>query len=213
MEENSEMKKGVILLLIGVILLSFAGCGLPIDIDSLSISKNSQYVLEPKTCKTLIGGTPAEAETVLANSHWVEGHFQSAVEDEEGNLVLTLSKKDKEHWENHINQVINNRIELDAADGYKFIVGDDYKSIETHTTKEVYLADGYNIMRISLFCGIMQMLNGEDINNWYIDIKMVDLETGALIKEVRFPENNLNVTDEDWERALNGAEDDFATVK
>lgn len=168
--------------------------------------EENQYIFKPQTCKNFFGCNPAEASDVLKNSYWVQGHYQSAVEDEMGNFVLTLSEEDKEHWRNYISQLIQKRSELDASEGYQFLVSNDYKSIESHTTREVYLAAGFNIIDISAFCGLMQMLNGEDINNWYVDVKMVDLDTGIVIAEAKIPKETVKVNDEDWDRALNNAE-------
>lgn len=200
------MKRIFVILVFVLILQYVSGCVVLEDRNSITFQENSQYVLKPITCKSFFGCQPKEAEQVLINSYWAEGHFQSAIVDEKGNLILTLSKEDIEHWSNYINQLIQKRSELDAGDGCRFIVDDDYKSIESHVTKELYPAAGYNIGYISIFCGIMQMLNGNDFNNWYVDIKMFDVETEILIQESRFPVEKFEVSNEDWDRALNSAE-------
>ena len=53
----------------------------------------------------------------------------------------------------------------------------------------------------------MQMLNGEDPNEWWVDIKYVDIETGNTVLECKdFPRTSreYNLKAEDWEKAREG---------
>lgn len=168
---------------------------------SIVLSGDHQYVLSVKTCNTFFRCKPEEAEQSLNAYGWTVGRFQSAVEDENGNLVLTLSDSDVEYWKNYIDEEIKDRYRLNALDGCLFIVTDSYHKIEAQTKRELYMADGFNISYISLYCGIMQMLNGENPNEWYVDIEMIDVESGKTVKTGRVP-STFTVTDEDWDKAL-----------
>ena len=55
--------------------------------------------------------------------------------------------------------------------------------------------------------GIMQMLNGTDPNEWYVDITVKDVETGITIKTGRLPDDgSFSLNEEDWDKALGSVE-------
>lgn len=201
------MKKIKIIVILFVLAFLMVGCDNDNKKEITKNSENKEYVLNAKTCKTLMGCSPDEANKTLKESYWVQGHFQSAKVDERGNLVLVLSDEDIEHWKNHINQLFEKKSTAEETDGFKFLVDDDYKCIETYVNKEVYSAAGFDLIFMSVYCGIMQMLNGENPNEWYVDLRMYDVETETLIAEARFPDESMSVNDEDWDRALKNGEE------
>ena len=59
----------------------------------------------------------------------------------------------------------------------------------------------------TIWCATMQMLNGEDPNGWWVDIKYVDIETGNTVLECKdFPRTSreYNLKAEDWKKAREG---------
>lgn len=201
------MKKIKMILFLVIVVFLIVGCNGNTSQNATDGSEDKEYILNAKTCQTFMGCSPNEANKALKESNWVQGHFQSAKVDERGNLVLVLSDEDIEHWKNYINQLFEKKSTAEEADGFKFLVDDDYKCIETYVNKEVYSAAGFSLTFMSVYCGIMQMLNGEDPNEWYVDLKMYDVKTEILITEARFPDESMSVNDEDWDRALKNAEE------
>ena len=76
--------------------------------------------------------------------------------------------------------------------------------------EESALGAEMEIQMAGIWCATMQMLNGEDPNEWWIDIKIIDLESGNVVKEWKdFPRKNEGnkITKEDWERARKATKD------
>ena len=91
--------------------------------------------------------------------------------------------------------------ELRKVDGLKFEINESYTSLTYYTTKELFFSSGLTMTRITGYCSIMQMLNGNDPNTWYVDIAMADVETGKIVKQGRVPDDGeFEVTAEDWDR-------------
>ncbi len=175
--------------------------------DSTQVYESGQtYILSSSACRSVFGLEPNQMESALMRADWSNGHFQSAKQNEEGNLVLVLSEEDIEHWKQYFNDIIQTREEIDAADGYLFSVSEDYKHIETDATKEDFHIAVLNMGYIAAYCGVMQMLNGEDMETWYVDLKLFDHETSVLIDECRFPQSNFEVSEEEWDAALQNVE-------
>jgi len=46
-----------------------------------------------------------------------------------------------------------------------------------------------------------------DPNEWYVDIKVIDVDTGIIVKEGRLPDDKkFGVKTADWEKAIGKAE-------
>ena len=89
-------------------------------------------------------------------------------------------------------------------DGSYLKVSDDYHQITTKVQEEYAMGAAIGVQMAMLWCATMQMLNGEDPNDWWVDVTFIDLESGNVVKEWKdFPKKNEGnkITKEDWERA------------
>lgn len=186
------MKKIFTVILSLALILSLAGCKETV-IDG---GEEHTFVVPPKAC-AMFGGTP---EVVVENkdySPWMAGNYVSMEVDAEGNLVIVLNDRHIEHWKSEALDMFETALEGDKKDGedYGFKISEDYRSISYYTKRDVVFGALVKIGIIFPYCGIMQMLNGEDISNWYVDIKVIDIDTGIVVKESRLPQDgSLNIS-------------------
>ena len=167
------------------------------------------YIISERTCNTMFSHPPEEWEEVANISYWIQGEYVSADVDEEGNLVLVLNDKHIAHWKRYIEEDLKKMHEVYKKAGvdYGFIISEDYTELTYMTDRSFYFGSMVKLGYLIPYCGIMQMLNGIDPNEWYLDIIFKDWKTGITIKTGRVPDDgSFGITDEDWEKALGEAE-------
>ena len=199
------MKMKKILVSVLALALLFCGCSMQ---QAQEEQKNwTTYVINDKTCRAVYSAPPEEAVTKISKSEWVGGHYRDASVDEEGNFVLTLSEDDIAHWKKEMEENFA-RVRKAAEDSECSLeIGDDYHSITSTVPEEYAFEASIDVYTSVLWCATMQMLNGEDPNEWWVDIKYVDIETGNTVLECKdFPRTSreYNLKAEDWEKAREG---------
>lgn len=192
-----------VFLILATLLVSMTGCQL---LDALQQNNSNHernyhtYTLTSTTSHYLFNSSPAEANERFQTSPWIRGHYRSAYEDNNGNLVLVLSDDDITEWKKYIQSDIKQFQTNAEVDGQALEVSIDYKKIVASTNKELYVAAGYDVVYTIVYCGIMQMLNGEDPNEWGVNIIFKDSESGRIVKDVNFPKDgNFSIDDTDWD--------------
>ena len=196
------MKMKKILVSVLALALLFCGCSMQ---QAQEDQKNwTTYVINDKTCRAVYSAPPEEAVTKISKSEWVGGHYRDASVDEEGNFVLTLSEDDIAHWKKEMEENFA-RVRKAAEDSECSLeIGDDYHSITSTVPEEYAFEASIDVYTSVLWCATMQMLNGEDPNEWWVDIKYVDIESGNTVLECKdFPRTSkdFSVNLEDWEKA------------
>ena len=196
------MKMKKILVSVLALALLFCGCSMQ---QAQEEQKNwTTYVINDKTCRAVYSAPPKEAITKISKSEWVGGHYRDASVDEDGNFVLTLSEDDIAHWKKEMEENFA-RVRKAAEDSECSLdIGEDYHSITSTVPEEYAFEASIDVYTSVLWCATMQMLNGEDPNEWWVDIKYVDIETGNTVLECKdFPRTSkdFSVNLEDWEKA------------
>ena len=196
------MKMKRILVSVLVLALLFCGCSMK---QAQEEQKNwTTYVINDETCRAVYSAPPEEAVTKISKSEWVGGHYRDASVDEDGNFVLTLSEDDIAHWKKEMEENFA-RVRKAAEDSECSLeIGDDYHSITSTVPEEYAFEASIDVYTSVLWCATMQMLNGEDPNEWWVDIKYVDIESGNTVLECKdFPRTSkdFSVNLEDWEKA------------
>ena len=196
------MKMKRILVSVLALALLFCGCSMK---QAQEEQKNwTTYVINSDTCMAVYSAPPEEAITKISKSEWVGGHYRDASVDEDGNFVLTLSEDDIAHWKKEMEENFA-RVRKAAEDSECSLdIGDDYHSITSTVPEEYAFEASIDVYTSVLWCATMQMLNGEDPNEWWVDIKYVDIETGNTVLECKdFPRTSkdFSVNLEDWEKA------------
>ena len=199
------MKMKRILVSVLVLALLFCGCSMQ---QAQEEQKNwTTYVINDKTCRAVYSCTPEENVQTMDDSDWIRGHYRDASVDEEGNFVLTLSEDDIAHWKKEMEENFA-RVRKAAEDSECSLeIGDDYHSIISTIPEKYAFEAGMDVYFSTIWCATMQMLNGEDPNEWWVDIKYVDIETGNTVLECKdFPRTSreYNLKAEDWEKAREG---------
>ena len=199
------MKMKRILVSVLALALLFCGCSMK---QAQEEQKNwTTYVINSDTCMAVYSAPPEEAITKISKSEWVGGHYRDASVDEDGNFVLTLSEDDIVHWKKEMEENFA-RVRKAAEDSECSLeIGDDYHSIISTIPEKYAFEAGMDVYFSTIWCATMQMLNGEDPNEWWVDIKYVDIETGNTVLECKdFPRTSreYNLKAEDWEKAREG---------
>ena len=196
------MKMKRILVSVLALALLFCGCSMK---QAQEEQKNwTTYVINSDTCMAVYSAPPEEAITKISKSEWVGGHYRDASVDEDGNFVLTLSEDDIAHWKKEMEENFA-RVRKAAEDSECSLdIGEDYHSITSTVPEEYAFEASIDVYTSVLWCATMQMLNGEDPNEWWVDIKYVDIESGNTVLECKdFPRTSkdFSVNLEDWEKA------------
>ena len=190
------MKKLITTVLILIMLASLCSCKL----------QEHTYVISNNSCVCMFGITPEEMEAEKDDSPWVGDNYVSMEVDEEGNLVLVLNDKHIWHWKRYIEEELKIMREVYKKAGveYGFIISEDYTELTYMTDRSFYFGSFVKLGFLIPDCSIMQMLNGTDPNEWYVDITVKDVETGITIKTGRFSneESSFGLNAEDWDKAL-----------
>ena len=199
------MKMKKILVSVLVLALLFCGCSMQ---QAQEDQKNwTTYVINDKTCRAVYSCTPEENVQTMDDSDWIRGHYRDASVDEEGNFVLTLSEDDIAHWKKEMEENFA-RVRKAAEDSECSLeIGEDYHSITSTVPEEYAFEASIDVYTSVLWCATMQMLNGEDPNEWWVDIEFIDLESGNTVLECKeFPRTSkdFSVNLEDWEKAREG---------
>ena len=199
------MKMKKILVSVLVLTLLFCGCSMQ---QAQEDQKNwTTYVINSDTCMAVYSCTPEENVQTMDDSDWIRGHYRDASVDEDGNFVLTLSEDDIAHWKKEMEENFA-RVRKAAEDSECSLeIGDDYHSIISTIPEKYAFEAGTDVYFSTIWCATMQMLNGEDPNEWWVDIKYVDIETGNTVLECKdFPRTSreYNLKAEDWEKAREG---------
>ena len=199
------MKMKRILVSVLALALLFCGCSMQ---QAQEEQKNwTTYVINNDTCMAVYSAPPEEAITKISKSEWVGGHYRDASVDEDGNFVLTLSEDDIAHWKKEMEENFA-RVRKAAEDSECSLdIGEDYHSIISTIPEKYAFEAGMDVYFSTIWCATMQMLNGEDPNEWWVDIKYVDIETGNTVLECKdFPRTSreYNLKAEDWEKAREG---------
>ena len=198
-----KMKK----ILVSVLVLALLFCGCSMQQAQEDQENWTTYVINDKTCRAVYSAPPEEAVTKIFKSEWVGGHYRDASVDEDGNFVLTLSEDDIAHWKKEMEENFA-RVRKAAEDSECSLeIGDDYHSIISTIPEKYAFEAGMDVYFSTIWCATMQMLNGEEPNEWWVDIKYVDIETGNTVLECKdFPRTSreYNLKAEDWEKAREG---------
>ena len=198
-----KMKK----ILVSVLVLALLFCGCSMQQAQEDQENWTTYVINDETCRAVYSAPPEEAVTKIFKSEWVGGHYRDASVDEDGNFVLTLSEDDIAHWKKEMEENFA-RVRKAAEDSECSLeIGDDYHSIISTIPEKYAFEAGMDVYFSTIWCATMQMLNGEDPNEWWVDIKYVDIETGNTVLECKdFPRTSreYNLKAEDWEKAREG---------
>ena len=198
------MKMKKILVSVLALALLFCGCSMQ---QAQEEQKNwTTYVINDKTCRAVYSCTAEEAADSFSSFEEIDGHVRKTSIDEEGNFVLTLSEDDIAHWKKEMEEnleMLVNSASKDNDGGY-LKISDDYHNLTSKVQEENALAAGIEMQMAQIWCATMQMLNGEDPNEWWVDIKYIDLESGNTVFECKdFPRTRrgYEITPEDWEKA------------
>ena len=201
------MKKKRILVSVLALALLFCGCSMK---QAQEDQKNwTTYVINDETCRAVYSCTAEEAADSFSSFKEIDGHVRKTSIDEEGNFVLTLSEDDIAHWKKEMEENLETLVKSSSKDndGEYLKISDDYHQISTKAKKEYALGAAVGVQMATIWCATMQMLNGEDPNEWWVDIEFIDLESGNTVLECKdFPRTSkdFSVNLEDWEKAREG---------
>ena len=177
------MKKNIfIICTLALVFLAYSYMSEPSEAEKATWTT---YVINDKTCRMVYSCTPEENVATMDDSDWIRGHYREATVDEEGNFVLTLSEDDIAHWKKEMEENFDRIIKAAKDSDCSLEIGDDYHSITSTIPQEYALGAGMDVLPAQLWCATMQMLNGEDPNEWWVDVTFIDLESGNVVMECR----------------------------
>ena len=131
------------------------------------------------------------------------GYCQYGYESKEEGLVAEITEKQRKNWleltEKDIKRVIEQNKDEEL---YHFKISDDYKILYLDVSKEIlnskstFTAKMSSLMTLTYDSEKYHVLNGT--KNWSLQIIVTDMETGKELENIKFPEEDYNLSIETW---------------
>ena len=132
------------------------------------------------------------------------GYCQYGYESKEEGLVAEITEQQRKNWleltEKDIKRVIEQNKDEEL---YHFKISDDYKILYLDVSKEIlnsqstFTAKMSSLMTLTYDSEIYHVLNGTQ--NWSLQIIVTDMETGKELENIKFPEEDYNLSIETWD--------------
>ena len=132
------------------------------------------------------------------------GYCQYGYESKEEGLVAEITEQQRKNWleltEKDIKRVIEQNKDEEL---YHFKISDDYKILYLDVSKEIlnsqstFTAKMSSLMTLTYDSEIYQVLNGT--KDWSLQIIVTDMETGKELENIKFPEEDYNLSIETWD--------------
>ena len=132
------------------------------------------------------------------------GYCQYGYESKEEGLVAEITEQQRKNWleltEKDIKRVIEQNKDEEL---YHFKISDDYKILYLDVSKEIlnsqstFTAKMSSLMTLRYDSEIYHVLNGT--KNWSLQIIVTDMETGKELENIKFPEEDYNLSIETWD--------------
>ena len=131
------------------------------------------------------------------------GYCQYGYESKEEGLVAEITEQQRKNWleltEKDIKRVIEQNKDEEL---YHFRISDDYKILYLDVSKEIlnsqstFTAKMSSLMTLTYDSEIYQVLNGSE--DWSLQIIVTDMETGKELENIKFPDEDYNLSIENW---------------
>ena len=132
------------------------------------------------------------------------GYCQYGYESKEEGLVAEITEQQRKNWleltEKDIKRVIEQNKDEEL---YHFKISDDYKILYLDVSKEIlnsqstFTAKMSSLMTLTYDSEIYQVLNGN--KDWSLQIIVTDMETGNELENIKFPDEDYNLSIETWD--------------
>ena len=132
------------------------------------------------------------------------GYCQYGYESKEEGLVAEITEQQRKNWleltEKDIKRVIEQNKDEEL---YHFKISDDYKILYLDVSKEIlnsqstFTAKMSSLMTLTYDSEIYQVLNGT--KDWSLQIIVTDMETGKELENIKFPDEDYNLSIETWD--------------
>jgi len=193
MEIIMKFGKRLICLLLSIAMIVCMGCS-DVNSDSEAIT-----IIWPSYLVNMMGYTAEQQVELIAESNENNQFANSIYANEDGSITFEMNEKQLQRNLDKFNDNLKENIETAKQSGIKVEVGDHYQAITFEFTNEVlnmfttfYVTTASNVIAL-------QMMSGEEPDNWNLQIKIVDENTGKIIKEGTIPEEEIRILPDDWE--------------
>ena len=132
------------------------------------------------------------------------GYCQYGYESKEEGMVAEITEQQRKNWleltEKDIKRVIEQNKDEEL---YHFRISDDYKILYLDVSKEIlnsqstFTAKMSSLMTLTYDSEIYHVLNGN--KDWSLQIIVTDMETGKELENIKFPDEDYNLSIETWD--------------
>lgn len=182
------------MLLITALTLSMSGC-------TKTRSSANDTVEIPASYYEFFGDTPADdVEAVQA----LGPAFCTRCYRSNGGMVMKLSPRQRENLRSkYLSWIHYYTDELESAgENYQVIGSKDYRvltlvfdeKLDVNSTNEL-------VQGLSYYYVLNQLLDGAG-ENWSLDLRIKNCNTGKLVAKVKIPEQNIDFSGADWDRGI-----------
>ena len=120
---------------------------------------------------------------------------------DDGSVALKINNHQQEYWHNNIQlQLRSLRLKIGMRNqSYKFVHADDCKTAELYFDAKLDEKDASRYLKeASLYCSLRQLIEGEDKDNWYVNISIYNSDTNQLVKSATNREAISLPTKKEW---------------
>ena len=131
-------------------------------------------------------------------------YCQYGYESKEEGLVAEITEQQRKNWleltEKDMKRVIEQSQDEEL---YHFRISDDYKILYLDVSKEIlnsqstFTAKMSSLMTLTYDSEIYHVLNGN--KDWSLQIIVTDMETGKELENIKFPDEDYNLSIETWD--------------
>lgn len=143
----------------------------------------------------------AEQQVELINKSNEDNKYANTVyANEDGSITIEMNAKQLQNNKGKFIKYMDEIIEEAGENEITINVSDDYKELTFEFSRMVD-ANVFVGTLASASCNVvvLQMLLGENPDDWHLNIKYINSDTGNVIKEGTIPDEELNLSPEDWE--------------
>lgn len=186
-------------LLIGVVA-TFCLLSLVIGIVVKGTKNNVEQCFIPKSAlfATDEGASSFIDEMESANED--KQYFTEIKEDEAGNIVVSLTEEQKENAKELLDESISKVLDLISDEAIEIEVSEDHKELAWKGTAETQMNGSSVAGACVYYMGLYQCMCEDAGEDWSVNVTITNSETNKVVKEFSFPQDELQLDSEDWNK-------------
>jgi len=156
-------------------------------------------VIWPKYLVNMMGYSAEQQVELFQESNKDDKYASDVYANDDGSITFKMNKEQLKNSENKFTDNLTTNIEIAKEYGIIVTISDN-KEVIYRCSSEIEVSDFIKVYVATVSTVItLKMISGEDSDDWNLQIKVIDENTGRIIKEGTIPEEEIRILPEDWE--------------